>query len=331
MEKRALGTTGLTISAIGFGCGSVGGLMTRGTAAEQERAVARAIELGVDYFDTAAQYGDGKSEEALGRALRAVKPRVVHVATKVKVPDKAEGGIGAAIEASLEASLARLGRDHVDLLQLHNTIDTAPRKGALTPDQVLAEAVPALERLQAAGKIRFFGMTGLGDTAALHRVIDAGHFASVQVAFNLLNPSPMAPLPAGYPAQDYRLLLDRARAAGMAGIGIRIMAGGALGGPSPHPLARGDVDPMGTGSTIAADRARAARFDALVDQGHVADVPEAAIRYAMGGTAMATVLIGVSGIEQIEHAVAAAAKGPLPPEALRTIADIQAGFAGEPR
>src|SRR3954463_14484348 len=70
MEYRPLGNTGVTVSALGFGCGAVGGLMTRGDAADQRAAVARAIEGGVTYFDTAQQYGDGRSEENLGRVLR---------------------------------------------------------------------------------------------------------------------------------------------------------------------------------------------------------------------------------------------------------------------
>jgi len=69
MEYRTLGKTGVRVSVQGFGCGNVGGLMVRGTPAGRERAVARAIELGVNYFDTAPSYGDGLSERHLGQAL----------------------------------------------------------------------------------------------------------------------------------------------------------------------------------------------------------------------------------------------------------------------
>ena len=61
MEYRTLGRTGLRVSALGFGCGNVGGLLIRGAPAERERAVARALELGINYFDTAPLYGDGQS------------------------------------------------------------------------------------------------------------------------------------------------------------------------------------------------------------------------------------------------------------------------------
>src|SRR6516164_6930543 len=119
METRTLGRTGLKVSVLGFGCGAVGGLMVRGSPADQERAVARAIELGINYFDTAAMYGNGESERNLGRVLKSLKPDIV-VGTKVRVPDGERGHIGAAVAASLEASLRRLQLDHVDLFQLHN-------------------------------------------------------------------------------------------------------------------------------------------------------------------------------------------------------------------
>src|SRR5690348_15619510 len=85
MERRALGSRGLTVSALGFGCGAVGGLMVRGDAAEQQQAVRRALDAGITYFDTAAQYGDGASETNLGRVMRELGTwsRVV-VGTKVR-------------------------------------------------------------------------------------------------------------------------------------------------------------------------------------------------------------------------------------------------------
>ena len=91
MDKRTLGRTGLSVSVLTFGCGAVGGLMTRGAPADQERAVARALEAGINHFDTAPLYGDGASEQNLGRVLAALKPDVI-VSTKVRLP--AERNIG---------------------------------------------------------------------------------------------------------------------------------------------------------------------------------------------------------------------------------------------
>src|SRR5215831_5676141 len=74
METRIFGRTGLELSVLGFGCGAVGGLMVRGDPLDQERTIARAIAAGVNYFDTAVQYGNGESEKNLGRILQQLKP-----------------------------------------------------------------------------------------------------------------------------------------------------------------------------------------------------------------------------------------------------------------
>src|SRR5919197_6716784 len=86
MEMRVYGRTGMQLSILGFGCGAVGGLMVRGDPLEQERTIARAIAAGVNYFDTAVQYGDGESEKNLGRVLLKLKPANVTVGTKVRLP-----------------------------------------------------------------------------------------------------------------------------------------------------------------------------------------------------------------------------------------------------
>src|SRR3954471_16925683 len=202
MEKRRFGRTGLDISLLGFGCGAVGGLMVKGEPADQEGAAARALELGINYFDTAQMYGNGESERNLGRVLKALKPDV-YVGTKVRLPTTERGQIGQAIAASLDASLQRLQRDTIDLFQFHNAIVGTTRGADYGTDAVLEEVVPAFERLRDQGKFRFFGITANGETAALNRVIDARRFDTGQASYNLLNPSPGAAVPAGFPAQDY--------------------------------------------------------------------------------------------------------------------------------
>ena len=93
MQKRRLGRTGLEVSVLGYGAGAVGGLFTKGTAADQERAAARAIEAGINYFDTAALYGNGESERNLGRVLKALKADVV-VGTKVRLSTQHRADVG---------------------------------------------------------------------------------------------------------------------------------------------------------------------------------------------------------------------------------------------
>src|SRR5262249_38754570 len=122
MEMRVFGRTGVKLSILGFGCGAVGGLMVRGDAADQEHTIARALDVGVNYFDPAVQYGDGESEKNLGRVLQKLKPANAMVGTKVRVPPSDFGRIADLVTASLEASLLRLRLDHVDIFHLHNPI-----------------------------------------------------------------------------------------------------------------------------------------------------------------------------------------------------------------
>jgi len=208
MELRVFGRTGIRLSVLGFGCGAVGGLMVRGDAADQERTVARAIDAGVNYFDTAVQYGDGESEKNLGRVLQKLKPANVAVGTKVRLPPADYGRIADAVTASLEASLARLRLDRVDIFHLHNSIAATESESSLSVAQVLDDVVPAFERLRQQGKIRFLGITAVGETAALLQVISSRAFDSAQVVYNMLNPSAAEALPPNYPAQDYGRLFD---------------------------------------------------------------------------------------------------------------------------
>jgi aryl-alcohol dehydrogenase-like predicted oxidoreductase len=317
MDYRTLGKTGLRVSVLGFGCGNVGGLMIRGAPAERERAVARALELGINYFDTAPSYGDGLSERHLGQALRALRASP-YVGTKFRLEPAEWRDAPAAITGALEASLGRLGMDRVDLFQLHNPVGATP-----SADQVLDAVVPALERLREQGKLRFYGITALGDTAALHRVVGAGRLHTAQVCYNLLDPSAGATVPAGFPAQDFDRLLDRAGQDRVGVIVIRVLAAGALSGSlARHPVAVPSVEPIASGPDYATDVRRAQALGPLVSEGHAGSLVEAALRFPLGHAAVSTVLLGYSSLEHLEAAAAAVGKGPLPASALPRLQEI---------
>jgi aryl-alcohol dehydrogenase-like predicted oxidoreductase len=330
MQQRVLGRTGLRVSALGFGCGDVGGLIVRGTSAERERAVARAIEAGVNYFDTASSYGSGESERNLGRTLKALGVRP-YVGTKFRV-EPGDPDLAGAVARSLDASLGRLGLDRVDLLQLHNPIvrgDGAPAPGrGLSARQVIDEVVPALAALRQAGKLRFAGITALGDTGAVHQVVDAGVIDTAQVCLNLLNPSAAVAVPAGFPAQDFGRLLDHARAHGVGAINIRVLAAGALSGTtSRHAIAMPEVAPIASGPDYAADVELARRLHPVVDKGYAEDLMEASIRFALASDTISTVLVGYSTLEHLERAITVVERGPLPAPALALLAQLWAGLA----
>lgn len=299
--------------------------MVKGSAAEQDRAIGRAIDHGITYFDTASAYGDGVSERNLGRALKALGAQAT-VGTKVRIRGEQRGDIAGSIARSIEQSLARLGRDSVDVFHLHEPITLAGAAPDFTAEQVLNEAVPALRKLREQGSIRFYGITGLGDAPALRRVLDEGGFATAQMPYNILNPSGVMPPAPGSPMPDLGGVIRHAADADVGVMAIRILAGGALSGSEARsPLGVAQVAPIASGATYAADAATARRLLPVIEAGHAKDLVELALRFAAMPGEIATVLVGTSSIAELDHAVAAINKGPLPPEALAMIGGLLAG------
>lgn len=313
MELRTLGRSGMRTSVLGYGAGAVGGLMVRGSPADQERSLGRALDAGITYVDTAPAYGDGESERTLGRLFRSLKVRPL-LGTKVRLPAAARADIPGAIAASLEASLARLGLDSVDLFQLHDPIGSP---GGYSLAQVMEQAVPAMQRLRDQGKCRFLGITALGEVATLRQVLGSGAFDTAQVPYNLLNPSWLSPIPAGLPGQDFEGLGREVAAQGVGLIGIRILAAGALSGEAArHPVAVPSVAPIASADAYGTDLAHARRLAPLVAEGHAGSLVEAAIRFAIAAPEIGTAMIGTASLDQLEAAIAAAEKGPLPAPAV---------------
>ena len=328
MDYRPLGSTGIRVSEIGFGCGNVGGLMIRGKHGDQVKAAARAIELGINYFDTAPSYGDGQSEINLGQVLKELSADV-YVGTKFRVTTHEPGRIRGNVIASVEESLTRLQREQVDLIQMHNHVASMAEDGSVTPEEALGEAMDALRELREQGKVRFWGMTAVGETAALHRVIDSATLHTVQSVYNLVNPSAGSSVPPGFDMPDYGNLIERASANGMGVLVIRVLAAGALTGEAArHPVAVPSVAPIGSGQDYGHDLARSGDFRFLQREGYVDNLVEASLRFALGNAGVSSVLVGFSSLEHLEQAVEFAARGPLPPEALGRLPQVWAGFAG---
>jgi len=322
MHYRPLGQTGLTVSSLGFGCGAVGGILVNGAPNDMRRAVAHAIECGVTYFDTAPLYGNGQSEQNLGLALEELHANVI-VGTKVRLGAEELDNIEQAVAQSVEGSLRRLRRDQLDLIQLHNALglERNPERGWLSLADV-ERVVAAFQTLQQAGKVRYWGLNGLGHSAALHQALASGA-QTIQACINLINPSAGFSAPPNFPFQDYQQLIDRAAERGVGVIAIRALAAGALSGSADrHPNAAQNVEPIASGSSFAADVAWARRFDALVAEGYASSLVEAAIRFVVGKPGVATTLVGISSIEQFDQALAAVNHGALPAEAAARLQTI---------
>ena len=328
MDYRPLGSTGIRVSEIGFGCGNVGGLMIRGEHADQVKAAARAMELGINYFDTAPSYGDGQSEINLGQVLNELSADV-YVGTKFRVTTHEPGRIKDNVITSVEESLARLQREQVDLIQMHNHVASVAEDGSAAPEEVLGEVVDALRVLRDQGKVRLWGMTAVGETPALHRVIDSSALNCVQSVYNLVNPSAGSDVPSGFDMPDYGNLIERASDNGMGVLVIRVLAAGALTGETTrHPVAVPAVDPIGSGRDYGQDQDRSDAFRFLLQEGYADSLVEASLRFALANTGVSSVLVGYSSLEHLEQAVEFAARGPLPPEAMDRLPDVWARFTG---
>lgn len=322
MHYRPLGQTGLTVSSLGFGCGAVGGILVTGAPNEMRRVVAHAIECGVTYFDTAPLYGNGQSEQNLGLALEDLQANVI-VGTKVRLGAEELDNIEQAVTQSVEGSLRRLRREQLDLIQLHNPLGLKrnPERGWLNLADV-EQVVAVFQTLQQAGKVRYWGLNGLGNSAALHQALASGA-QTIQACFNLINPSAGMAAPPNFPFQDYQQLIDRAAERGLGVIAIRVLAAGALSGSADrHPNAAQSVEPIASGTSFAADVAWARRFDALVAEGYASSLVEAAIRFVISKPQVATTLVGISSIEQFDQALAAVNQGALPAEASARLQNI---------
>ena len=323
MQYRMLGNTGLRVSEIGFGCGNVGGLMVRGSHDQQISSVRHALDLGINYFDTARAYGEGQSETNLGRVLDEIGEEVI-LSTKIRLEPDALQDIAAATASEVEQGLARLGRGSVDLIQLHTRLveKREPGRFAMTPDEVLGPGgvIEAFKRLRDQGRVGFFGFTGLGDVEAIHALVDSGEFHSFQAYYNLLNPSAGQAVPEGFSALDYRRVIDRAAAGGMGVVVIRVLAAGVLS-TVPESGGGSSREPLSAGSDYERDVARAHKLSFLKDHG-LESLPRAAIRFAFMKPEVSTVLVGFSNNAQIDEAAACSGAGPLPEAAMAGLREV---------
>ena len=329
MQYRSIASAAVAISEIGFGCGGTAGLMVRGSAIEQRRVIERALEAGVNYFDVAPDYGNGKAEENLGRVLRELSVRP-YITTKVEIRAENLADVAGHVVRSAEASLRRLGVDYVDFLQIHNAPASAQPTQAehayahLALDHYLGPggALEGLERLKRDGKTRFLGfIVRGGDVDAVDLVLNTRMFHLVNASYHLLNPTAGQPAPYGMRVDvDWGQVIERAE---QLGVGVAVyspLANGlltdtVLAGASAHPLS-GSRLPRQADYPKLVRRAQALGFLAVHG---LQSLSQVAYRFVLMSTGVTTVLGGFSEMSHLEEALAAAQSGPLAREDLTRI------------
>ena len=308
MRYREFGKCGYRISEIGFGAWGIGGKQwLGGTDEESDRALRRAIELGVDFIDTALAYGDGHSEQLVGRVVREAGVRV-YVATKVPPRNQlwpARPGIGIDqvfpyhyILESTEESLRNLGLETIDLQQLH----------VWNPEWTgRDEWRRAFEELKRSGKVRAVGVSiSEHEPDSALELIRTGLIDAVQVIYNIFDQSPEGNL--------FPLCLER-------NIGVLARVPLDEGSLTSAITEATEFDPTefrayyfrGDRKRQVAERVTALQRDL---EGVEGTLPEIALRFCLSHPAVSAVIPGMRKVRHVEANAAVSDKGPLAPETL---------------
>lgn len=325
MEYRRLGSTGVKVSRLTLGCGNFGGIGSAPafygmgeTEAQAVDLMDRAVDLGITSFDTADAYGGGRSESYIGRWLKSKGARVRdHLVLGSKVfnpvgPGPNDRGLSRAhIVRQIDASLARLQTDHLDLYLTHET----------DPDTPIAETLDALDQLVRAGKVLYVGASNidawqLADALGTSAARGLARFEWVQNSYSLLDRRPE------------REMFPLCKAARVGFMGFSPLAGGWLTGKYQRP---GEY-PAGSRMTLRPEPYRglehASVFSGLAALGDIArsrnvDVSSLALAWALANPRVDSVVIGPRRPAHLEQAVAALAIE-LPPDEVARLADLLA-------
>lgn len=306
LRRRALGAAGLPVAEVGFGAWAIGGRWGPQDDGDSRASIRRALDLGVDFFDTSETYGKGRSETLLGEALAERTARAV-IATKVGNDVWSEPGgknfTRPWIEAHCEASLRNLRREEIDLYQLHGPPEEVLRDGAV---------FVILEDLRKKGKILRYGVSIEGPPSlGLLAMQQAPGLSSLQVVLNLLEP------------EAAERLLPAAAARGVAIIARVPLASGVLAGKyseDRRPFS-GDDHRLGWKEERWRTAVRRARLFRFLATGRT--LAQAALQWVLSFGAVSVVIPGCRTAAQVEENVAAAASPPLTAAELAEIARIQ--------
>jgi aryl-alcohol dehydrogenase-like predicted oxidoreductase len=302
---------------VGCGGGGIGQVWGPTTEVESVRTIHRALALGVNFFDVAPGYGQGKAEDVLGRALQGRQEQVV-VATKVRLAAEEMHDVASAVRTSVEASLRRLRRETVDVLHIHNRF--TPRRGdlphSLSADDALGPVLDAYRQMQHTGKTRFIGISAMEpDVPTVRRLMTSGHFDTVLAYYNLLNWTAQEPAPPGVTLWDNGQIIPLATSLHMGVIGIRSHAAGALSSQVDRPIAPETL--------LAQDVARAHTLGFLLD-GPIQTLSQAAMVFCLMNRDIATTVPGVKNVAEMEELAACVALPPLPPPHLARLRALYA-------
>jgi L-galactose dehydrogenase len=304
MEFTTLGRTGLKVSVAGLGCGGPSRLGMRNDPQTTNHAVAlvrQAINLGVNFLDTAQNYG---TEAVVGKAIAGTPRDRLVISTKKTLPPADHSDPEAEVIKGLEQSLKLLGTDYIDVYHLHGV---EPKDQAFAKDRLM----PAMRRLKDQGKIRFIGVTEGFVVDSAHKVLQEGLeedlWDVVMVGFSLLNPS----------ARKTVFPLTRSKRVGVLNM---FAVRRALSQPERLKEMCDELVAKGMIGKDALDGRDPLGF--LLRETDAATIPEAAYRYCRHEQGVDVVLFGTGNPDHLKENVAAILKPALPQPALKRLDEI---------
>ncbi len=308
MKLRSLGDTGLKVSELGFGGGPISGDYL-GPADEKEAlwTLKRALDLGVNFYDTVDRQGSGKSERLIGKAFKGHRDKVIIATKGGRLPGRNDKKVVSDysrkyIHRAIEASLKRLQSDYVDIYQIHNP-----------PLEVFVrgEVFDVFDELRRAGKTRFVGLC-LGNPDEGLAVMDKARNQSLQVTYNLLN------------QEAGEKLFPAAQKSGIGVIARVPLASGLLTGAFTRDSqwAEGDLRRRMYPREKLEEEIRKIEVLKTLFQGDTDSLVQAALRFVLSNPQVSTVIPGAKTVQELEENVSASERGPLTQEDLNRIREL---------
>ena len=296
MKKNRFGRTEYQISQLTFGGGWVGGILIDSCKETIKDALELAHSKGINWIDTAESYGEGKSEKNIGEVLAHLPNKNFFVSTKGKLDPTSSESILSQLDRKIDASLKRLDKSFVELYQLHNKIFEISTSEDFSSKEILKKGGVAdcLEKFKSEGRVKFIGMTGLGDINAINEVVLSDCFDTAQVYFNLLNPSASFKKKNKWNDHDFTNLISNCISKDMGIMNIRIYAAGYLA----TEVRTGREIPITFGTDETEMKRRINMVQELM-KGDEGTNAQKALRYGLSPCDISTIIIGLAKISHL--------------------------------
>ena len=321
MKKNKLGRTGLDISQVILGGGWVGGLFIDPKYETMEKAIEFSIESGINWIDTAESYSDGQSEKNIGDLLSSLSGKnKLQVSSKARLDPTSSETFESQLDRKLDNSLKRLKLDKVELYQLHNKITLEESDETLTSAQILKtnSVSEIMEKIKEDGRVDSIGFTALGDTVPIKDVVKTGSFDTVQIYYNLLNPTANFDDKGLWNDHDFSGLISDCQKQNMGIMGIRIFAAGLLATDIRH----GREIPVTHVIDTSEQEKRVKKIFELVGEAY-GNRAQFSLRYGLSTNNLHCAVLGLASLDHLENSIQAVEMGPLPKDVLEEILKLQ--------